>query len=195
MQIKKPVSNQPLPENAKRVFKGVIFDVYQWQQEGYDGNMKTFEKIKRANTARIICIREDKKIILAKQEQPGSLPFVDLIGGRLDEGEQPLEAAKRELLEETGYKSEDWTLFDSTEPVTKIEWSVYTFIAKGARKIAGQNLDGAEKIELLFVNFDDFVEFVLSEQFRKTDPALIIKILEAKLNPVKMAEIKKQFGL
>jgi len=45
MQIKKPVSSQPIPEDAKKVFKGEIFDVYQWELEGYDGKMRIFEKI------------------------------------------------------------------------------------------------------------------------------------------------------
>ncbi len=35
---------------AKRVFKGVRFDVYQWKQKRYDGTKATFELIKRADS-------------------------------------------------------------------------------------------------------------------------------------------------
>ncbi len=38
-----------IPPNAKRVFKGIIFDVYQWQQKMFDGSKETFEMLKRAN--------------------------------------------------------------------------------------------------------------------------------------------------
>ena len=46
MEIQRPKSKQPIPENAKRVFKGIIFDVYQWEQELYNGSKAVFEKLK-----------------------------------------------------------------------------------------------------------------------------------------------------
>lgn len=49
-----------IPINARRVFKGIIFDVYQWEQKMFDGNFKTFEMLKRPNTVEIIAIRDNK---------------------------------------------------------------------------------------------------------------------------------------
>ncbi len=200
--IKKPVSSQPIPKDAKKVFKGVIFDVYQWELTGYDGKTRTFEKLKRPDTVLVIPVTKDvppsheasagrRKIIIAKQEQPGKEPFIGLVGGRVDEGEEPLEAAKRELLEETGYESTDWELFDAGQSVSKIDWAVYIFIARGCKKVAEQNLDGAEKVELLFLDFDQFVETASQER----DEQLKIKLLEARLDPVKMQAMKKQLGV
>ena len=70
MKIKRPVSNQPIPKHAKRVFKGVIFDVYQWKQKMYDGSFKTFEKIKRPDTVIVFPVLDNGKILLTKQSQP-----------------------------------------------------------------------------------------------------------------------------
>ena len=191
MKIERVVSQQPLPIDAKKVFEGIMFDVYQWEQEGYDGKMRTFEKIKRPDTALVIPFTEDGKIIVANQEQPGKSPFVGLVGGRIDKDEDPLDAAKRELLEETGYEAKEWKLFDAQQPVSKIEWTIYTFIAKGCKKVADQDLDGAEKVELRFVSVDDFLEEVLKMEFR--DQELKFRVMEAKLDPVKMEELKNQF--
>ena len=43
MEITEPKSSQPIPENAKKVFTGQVFDVYQWEQEMFDGSKATFE--------------------------------------------------------------------------------------------------------------------------------------------------------
>ncbi len=189
MEIKRPQSKQPLPENAKLVFKGVMFDTYQWEVEGYDGCKRIFEKLRRPDTVMIIPVTEDGKIIVALQEQPNKPPFVGTVGGRVDEGENALEAAKRELLEETGHEAKEWILFDAIQPVSKIEWAIYTFIAKGCKKIGEQNLDGAEKIELKFLSFEEFIDLAVNDD--KFGDEFKIKILEAKLQPQKMEEFKK----
>src|SRR3989339_528828 len=84
------------------------------------------------------------RIILTKQEQPGKEPFIGTTGGRVDEGEDILSAAKRELLEESGYEAEEFILWDAQHPTSKIDWVVYTFIAKGLRKIDEAHLDSGE---------------------------------------------------
>src|SRR6266567_3374658 len=98
MKIKRPRSLQPMPKEVKKVFSGVLFDVYQWQQKQYDGSYKTFEKIKRSDTVTVIPITNDRKIILTEQEQPATDPFIGFPGGVIDLDEDPLETAKRELL-------------------------------------------------------------------------------------------------
>ncbi len=191
MKIERPKSKQPIPENAKLVFKGIMFDTYQWEVNGYDGSRKVFEKLKRPDTVMVLPITSDGKIIIALQEQPNKPPFIGSIGGRVDEGEDILEAAKRELLEETGYEAKDWMLFDAVQPVGKIEWAIYTFIAKGCNKIAEQNLDGAEKVELKFVSFDEFINLIVNDD--KFGDEFRVKILEAKLDPKKMEELRELF--
>src|SRR3989344_5268859 len=113
MKIVRPLSEQPMPKSAKRVFKGVVFDVYQWQQQMFDGTYETFEKIKRVDTVIVLPVTKEGKIILTKQQQPNGKPFTRVAGGRVDEGEGVLAAAKRELLEETGYEAVKFELLDA----------------------------------------------------------------------------------
>ncbi len=189
MRIKRPTSKQPFPPSARRVFKGVIFDVYQWKQKMYDGSFDTFERMKRPDTASVIPVTKDGKIILCVQEQPGRKAYYSTLGGRIDAGESPLAAAKRELLEEAGFKSNDWALLDAVQPVTKIDWAVFTFVARGCGKVAKPHLDAGEKIDLLFVNFEKFIELYLKEDFG--DKEIKERILEAKLDPKKMKKLKR----
>ncbi|MBI2610112.1 NUDIX hydrolase [Candidatus Giovannonibacteria bacterium] len=189
MEIKRPESKQPLPENAKRVFKGIIFDVYQWEQELFDGSKAIFEKLKRPDTVVIIPVLENGNILVSRQEQPGKKMInFGLFGGMVDEGESPLKAAKRELLEESGYISEEWELFDSIQPMSKIEWAIYTYIARKCRKVQEQKLEAGEKIEIKEFSFEEFINLIFTEDFY--DAELKLKLLDAKLNPTKMDEFK-----
>jgi ADP-ribose pyrophosphatase len=189
MNVERPKSRQSFPENAKKVFSGHIFDVYQWEVIDYDGKPRIFEKLKRADTSVVIPVTEDGKIIMANQEQPNKGKYLGCLGGRVDEGETPFEAAKRELLEESGYESNQWDLLFSTQPVAKIEWAVYLFIAKNCKKVAEQNLDGGEKIDLIYLSFEEFVDLVLSDEFY--DIELKFEVIKYKLNGT-LEEFKKK---
>lgn len=190
MDIVRPQSKQPMPPHAHKVFKGKIFDVYQWEQDAYDGTKHTFEKIKRLDTAVVIPILPNGNIIVSKQEQPLRAPFHGFLGGRIEEGEDPFLAAQRELLEESGYESKDWSLFSAVQPVSKIDWAIYTFIARGAIKTHEPELDGGEKVDLLEVTYDEFIEMCATGKLN--EPELEIAALRAKLDPHKMQELKNK---
>lgn len=178
-----------IPPHAKRVFQGVIFDVYQWEQELFDGSTATFECLKRPNTLVVIPMAGDK-VYYSYQEQPGKPPFLSGFGGRAEEGEEPLETAKRELLEETGFESDDWTQFRKYSAPGKIDWNIYFFIAKNCRKTKDQNLDAGEKIEIRETDIDTFLkEIVTDPQFCEHE--LKQEILSA-FNPEAVAKIKAE---
>jgi ADP-ribose pyrophosphatase len=187
--MKFPVSSQPIPENAKKVFKGEVFEVWQWQQTLFDGSVKTFEKAKRNSSVGILPVTTDGKIVVTIQEQPLMKPFVSLLGGVVDEGESAIEAAKRELMEEAGFQSHKIDLWYSIQPVTKVEWPIYIFIAKNCEKVAEQNLDAGEKIQLKYVDWDEFLELVVEDNFRDTETAF--RILKAMQKEGELEKIRK----
>ncbi len=188
----KPAIKQPLSSNAKRVFKGVIFDVYQWEQKMYDDSTQTFEKLKRPSTVGVIPVTSEGQIILTEEDQPGKTHFLSIAGGRVEEGEEIEEAARRELLEETGFTCKELILWDVYQPLSKIDWTIYTFIAKNCTKIKEPELDAGEKITLKYVNFKQFLELASSEEFDSLE--ITLKVLRAKLNPNKMKELKELFS-
>lgn len=191
MKIEQPKLVHPMPDHAKRVFKGIIFDVYQWEQELYDGTTAIWEKLKRPDASVVFGVLPDGKIILARQEQPGIELQMGAIAGRAEPDESALETAKREFLEESGYEADQWFMWDATHPSEKIEWTITTFIAKGLRKVAEQKLDAGERIEIQMVTFDELVEMgsvgALRERY------LRVKFMEAKYDKAKREELRELF--
>lgn len=178
-----------IPENAKRVFKGKLFEIYQWPQKMFDGSIATFEVAKRNNSVQVIAIDNENNIIMLKEEQPGRAPFLSIPGGIVDEGEKPEESAKRELLEETGMECESIKLWQKIGFGGKISWDSYYYIAKGCSGKTQMKLDPGEKIEVYKVNLEEFFEEIEKEDFRnKTLTNMIFRI---KHTPEKLEEFKK----
>lgn len=153
-----------MPKQAKKVYAGGIFTLYQWQQKMYDGTFKTFEAIYRKPTVDIIAT-VGRKIIVLNQEQPNKPLFPSLPGGGIEKGQTTLQAAKRELLEETGYSAKKITKFKQYHGTTKIIFPQSVFIAKDCRKVSNQNLDNGERIEVKLRTYDQFLELCRNERF------------------------------
>lgn len=154
-----------LPENAKRVFKGILYDVYHFEQEQFDGSTKTFEMLKRKPSVQVIPIK-DGKVIMAKEQQPGTEEFTTFVGGCTDENEEPFVAAQRELKEETGLESDDWEEIFKLEIPGRIDWDIHFYVARGCRETSAPETDSGEKIKLKELSFEEFINFTKREDFR-----------------------------
>jgi len=191
MDIKRPKPKQEMPSDAKSVFKGKVFEVFQWEQELFDGSTATFERLKRNDSVNVIPVTDSGKLVITKQEQPGGVSFVGALGGVIDKGEEPLDAAMRELREESGYAANEFVLWDAVQPWSKLDWVSYTFIAKGLERKGEMQLDAGEKIELIEVTFDEFIELASKENYR--DKEIALKIFGLIKDSEKMEETRKLF--
>lgn len=157
-----PKSSVLIPGEAECVFRGHIYDVYQWPQKMFDGSTQTFEMLKRPDTVTIIPVIEGK-IMIIEDKQPHSGTRLSFPGGRVDvEGEDVQEAAKREVKEETGWEFDHWRLVRVSQPHSKLEWFIYSYIAWGGKKTSSPHLDVGEKITLKELVFNEAKDKVLA---------------------------------
>ena len=78
--------------------------------------------------------------------------------GTVDDGEEPLAAIQRELLEETGYASDEWHLLGTAPVYPPLQTNrIYSFVALNARRISGQTLDEGEVIHAYELPFTRFI--------------------------------------
>ena len=120
------------------------------------------ERVNASGAAVIAAVTDDQKLILVEQYRiPMQCRVVDLPAGLVGddpgtEGEAMLDAARRELFEETGYEGDDWQEAVSGPASPGLATEVYTlFIARGVRKIGPGGGDARECIEVHTVPLAD----------------------------------------
>ena len=99
----------------------------------------------------VVAYTPSGRYILVHQFRQGVRDFCwELPGGSLDHSKElPLEAAQRELLEETGFTSKDWVSCGTLYPNPALQNNrIHVFIAKNCSRSSDQSLDPCEEIEV-----------------------------------------------
>ena len=109
--------------------------------------------IERPDAAIIFPLTQGGDVVLVRQYRPPLQGMeLGLPAGLVEEGEKPEAAARRELLEETGYAGGEWEPLGSlaSSPSLKDNWA-YLFLARGVRETAPPDPDEHETIEVVRV--------------------------------------------
>ncbi len=125
-----------------------------------DGQSHDFYVIDSPDWVNVIAVTPEEKIVLIKQFRHGTEEItLEIPSGIIESRESPLECAKRELLEETGFTSSQWERIGEVRPNPAI-MSNYctTFLALDCEKTAETSFDGTEDIETLLVSHQEVRE-------------------------------------
>lgn len=96
--------------SSKELLKTKIFTVVEEQARDASGFEIQRAIVRHSGSAVILMADEKERVLLVKQFRlPAQKELWELPAGRIDPGENALQAAKRELREETGYKAKKWT--------------------------------------------------------------------------------------
>ena len=113
------------------------------------GVARPFYVLDLPDCVNVIALTADGRVPMVRQYRFGIESLtLEIPGGMCDPNEQPLDAAKRELREETGYESDDWTTLGWVHPNPPLQNNrCHTFLARGAKKAGEPRLDPNERIE------------------------------------------------
>lgn len=117
----------------------------------------------------IIAITRDGRFVMVEQYRHGLQEvFFEICAGVAEEGEEPLDAARRELAEETGYTGGEWELNTviCANPSSQNNLS-YCYIARDVELTEGQHLDSTEDIRVHLFTEAEVLELLRTDRIKQ----------------------------
>ena len=147
---------------GERVYDGVLLKVHRDVVRLPDGSQGTREYIRHPGAVAIVPVFDDGRVLLERQfRYPHRRVFIELPAGKLEPGEPHLDTAKRELLEETGYSTAEWTRLGTIHTaIAYTDEAIELFLAKKLKNEGKIRLDAGEFVETVSVPFDAAIEMV-----------------------------------
>ncbi|WP_010650780.1 NUDIX hydrolase [Oceanobacillus massiliensis] len=163
---------------SEKIFNGKVINLQVDEVSLPNGKTSTRELIKHPGAVAVIPITKDNKIIFVEQyRKPLEKSLVEIPAGKLDNQENPLAAAVRELEEETGYTTNDLSFVTSfyTSPGFADEL-IHIYVTDQLIKMDNPpNGDEDEFVEVIELTLEEAKQYVIDERIQdaKTNYAIL----------------------
>lgn len=126
-----------------------------------DGSTSTREYITHPGAVAMLALLDNGSLVMERQYRyPLHREFIELPAGKIDDGEDILVTAQRELLEETGYVASEWIHLTTAWPcIGYSDERMEYFLARGLKHV-GSKLDDGEFLEVFELSLGDAIEWI-----------------------------------
>lgn len=161
------------PEIWKRVSSEKIADcrVFKVREDlcehSSDGRRHTFFVLENPDWVNVIALTKQNEVVLIEQYRQGTEEIIlEIPGGMIDDGEEPAEAARRELLEETGFSAREFIFLGKTRPNPALQNNtMFHFLALDCEKTHETALDEHESVVTKLIALDEVKNLILDGKF------------------------------
>lgn len=163
--------------SEKIIYQGRILDLHVDEIELPDGKRSIREVVEHHGGVCVAALTEYNSLLFVRQYRyPYHKELLELPAGKLEKGEDPLEAGIRELEEECGVKAETVIPMGQVYPtVAYCSEIIHLFLAKGLTRTQ-QHLDDGEFLSVEKISLDEAVELVMSGEI--TDSKTVALVLK-----------------
>lgn len=174
-------SSQQLEERVlskELIYDGAVVHLEKWRVTLPDGKAVSREVILHPGAAAVVAINDNKEIYLVRQYRtPIGRVTTEIPAGKLDQGEDPLACAKRELSEETGLEAVQWQKLTALETTVGFcNECIHIYLATGLKQFASHTDEG-EFLSVTRMPLADAVSRVTAGEFQDGKTALGILLV------------------
>ncbi|MBN2739136.1 MAG: NUDIX hydrolase [Spirochaetales bacterium] len=178
-------------KKERRLHECRIFDLYTYKME-HNKQEADFFILKAPHWVSIIPVLsfETGELLMVRQYRHGIGKITcEFPAGLVEVNEEPFKAAQRELLEETGYRAEEWYLLATNSPAPAfMNNCCYTFLATKLSNTGKVSPDEHEKIESIHINLKTVMEKLGTDEFINSQTMISAMTLERYLEGKKGAD-------
>lgn len=165
--------------SRKIVFKSELFNVVETHLELPGKKEKIYHTAERRTSVLVFPITENYEIYLIRQYRYMlEKEMIEAVAGFIDEGEEALEAAKRELKEEAGVEASDWLSLGKIVLAASVFKSQAEMFLAQDLELGAQDLDDAEDIEVVKMPFSEALEKVVSGEINESGTMLGVLLID-----------------
>lgn len=157
--------------SSKKVYKNPWIEVREDKVER-DGQKGIFGVVDYGSGVSVVALNKQGRIYLVKEYYYAIESYgLQVPSGAIDNGESPLEAAKKELLEETGFIARSWQELGFVHPLTMaIKSPAYLFLAREVE----QKQEPEDNIEVVELPFEEAYQMVLKSKINHAPSCVAI---------------------
>jgi ADP-ribose pyrophosphatase len=170
--------------SSKLAYQGKVFSVHTDTVIEPSGHKNTRDVIRHNGSVVILAVDEsdpaEPVVILERQYRHAAGQFLlELPAGRIEPGEAPLAAAKREMIEETGYRAKRWSLLVKyfASPGFLGEW-MQIYLAREIRAGIAQP-EPDEQIEILRVPLSEAMAMIAARRIHDGKTLIALSLYDA----------------
>jgi len=168
-----------MADEKKLLHKGNLISLYKERVELSSGNHTHFDIVKHPGGSVIAAINSDNCICILKQWRHAVKQYVwEFPAGCIEQNEDPLNAAKRELEEEAGVIAKDWESLGHILATPGYSNEVLHFFKAQKISEGTKNLDDAEELDTYWVPLTDVYNMAKNGEITDAKTlALLVKLL------------------
>lgn len=163
---------------SRTVYRGRLLHVLEDEVRLPDGRQARREYIRHPGAVAMLPMPDERTVVLVRQYRyPPRRHFHEIPAGKIDPGEAPLEAGRRELREECGYEARTWRRLTTLDPcIGYSDERIELYLVRDLARVVSAPGDG-EFIEALAVPLSEALEWVKAR--RITDAKTIVALMWA----------------
>ena len=159
--------------SSRAVYRGRMLNVNEDEVRLPDGSLALREYVLHPGAAIILPLFDDNTVLIERQYRyPVGQHFYELPAGKLEPNEPPLETAKRELREETGYLAAEWRELGHLHPCVGYSNERIDFFLARKLEFKGAELDEGEFLETLRMPLPETLKWIRSGRITDTKTIL-----------------------